>query len=504
MKHRQASKSFFDKSQLIYQSTYLSFIDETDDNKQKRIARFKTDVESFVDYYLPHYATAKSADFHLKLAKQVKTDKTCKILIRWGRGLAKSVWADVVIPLWLWTQNDIKYMVIVGNNLDKAKILLSDLQAEFTQNQRLINDFGLQHLHGSWEDGYFRTKNGFVAKALGMGQSPRGLRLQNQRPDYIVCDDLEDKETTRNPARQNTIVQWIEQDLLPTMDGDTRRYLHPNNNFAPRSIQQELHLKHTNWTLNQVDAYNPTNYQPAWGEKYNAQYYIEIENEIGLLAASAEYNNIPHIEGKIFTLEQIQYTKLPRLDHFRIICGFWDIAYAGNKNSDYNAVRVWGLYKNEFYYIDSFVAQTEMNKAVLWIIDFQKSLPDNVVIHWRYEAQFWNKEVERTISDAEILHNCRLNISKTETPRTKKYDRILSLQPIYQNSRIYYNEAKKNHNYTIIGLQQLLAIEPNYKTHDDAPDADQQAISFLTKYITNNQTKLTTGNFTKNAARKFC
>ncbi|MBV5336896.1 MAG: hypothetical protein J0653_02595, partial [Deltaproteobacteria bacterium] len=90
--------------------------------------------------------------------------------------LAKSVWADVIIPLYLWINDDIGYMVIVGNTETHAKILLSDLQAEFEANSKLIHDFGEQKLMGSWEDGYFQTKNGFLCKAFGMRQSVRGLR----------------------------------------------------------------------------------------------------------------------------------------------------------------------------------------------------------------------------------------------------------------------------------------------------------------------------------------
>lgn len=503
MKYSEAHKAYQQRSKHIYESTYNIFENESESDKNKRLARLKKDVKYFVEYYLPHYATAESADFQLKLAKQVKIDRTCKIIVRWGRGLAKSVWADVVIPLWLWIQDDIHYMVIVGNNLDKAKILLSDLQAEFESNQRLIDDFGEQMKHGSWEDGYFRTENGFIAKALGMGQSPRGLRLQSQRPDYIVCDDLEDKDIARNPARQNQIVQWIEMDLLPTMDGGTRRYLHPNNNYAPRTIQEELRKKHSDWTLNQVDAYDNVTYEPAWGAKYSKDYYKEIEKEIGVLAARAEYNNQPHIEGKIFTEKQIQWAKLPRIDLFRIIVGFWDVAYAGTETSDYNAVRVWGLYNNDFFYIDSFVQQSKMKAAIEWMADFQDQLPDNVIVHWRFEAQFWNDEVKRTIKDVETAMNLNLNIVKTDTNRTKKYDRILSLQPMYQNGRIYYNQYKKNHNSTIIGLQQLYGIEPNYKTHDDAPDADVYAIDFLSKYIRTNSQPARTGKFKRNIKRKI-
>lgn len=471
--------------------------------QQARKEQAKKDVGVFVNYYLPHYATSKSAWFHIRFANLIRRYPVLLILLRWARGHAKSVWADVIIPLWLWINDDIHYMVIVGNNYDKAKILLSDLQAEFEANERLKHDWGAQSMRGSWEDGYFRTKNGFVAKALGMGQSPRGLRLGAQRPDYIVCDDLEDKDTVKNPQRQDEMVTWIEQDLLGTMDGPVRRFIVANNNPFVRSIQEELHIKHPDWKLDQVDAYDPVTYEPVWKEKYDAQYWKDIEQERGILAAHAEYLNKPFIKGKIFTAGQIQWGPLPHLNHFKAIAGHWDVAYAGHKDSDYNAVRVWGVKGTDFWYIDSFVRQTKMRAALEWMVAFQRSLPATVSVHWRFESQFWNDEVKRTIKEVEEKHNISLAIVKVDTPKTKKYDRILTLQPYYQNGRIYYNDAKKSHNDTQTGLQQLLGIEPGYRTHDDAPDADQQCIVWLSKHTSRSANTNRAGKMTKNKKRKI-
>jgi hypothetical protein len=330
---------------------------ETKREQQERIARAKVDVKYFVETYLKHYATAESADFHVYLASYVKRHKTAKVLVRWGRGLAKSVWCDTIIPLWLWLQDDIHFFIIVGNNFDKAKKLLGDMQAEFEANQLLIHDFGEQITSGSWEKGDFRTKNGFIAKALGMGQSPRGLRVGAQRPDYIVCDDLEDKDTSKNPQRQMEVVIWIEQDLLPTMDSATRRYLHPNNNPFPVSIQGLLEERHPKWKLHRIDACPGAARLPRWAAKYAKNYYAELETELGTLALEAEYNNNPHAEGAVFKDEFVIWDKTPHINHYNHLLAYWDVAYSDAKTADYNAVKVWGLKGVRFYLVNAFVRQ---------------------------------------------------------------------------------------------------------------------------------------------------
>lgn len=481
---------------------------ESKKEQEARIKRAKKDFAYFVETYLLHYITdyetgkiIKSPDFHITFAKKVKREKRIKAIMRWARAHAKSVLADLFIPLWLWINDDIRYMVIIANNEDKAKILLSDLQAEFSANELLKYDFGEQHKHGNWERGYFSTKNGFIAKAIGMGQDVRGLRMKSRRPDYITADDLEDKDTLKNPKRQDEVAKWLLTAVIPTTDGFRSRFLVANNLFAPRMIQTVLEEETTGWHINQVNAYNPVTYEPIWKAKYTADYWHNIEKELGTINANAEYNNTPHIEGKIFKEEQIQWRKLPRLNQFKKIVGHWDIAYAGTKTSDYNAVRVWGLYKFDFIYIDSFVRQTKMKAAVQWMVQFQKRLPNTVRITWRFESQFWNDEVKRTIKEVEDEEGIKLNLIKVDTPKGKKYDRMESMQPYYQNGRPYYNEDKKAHKDTQTGLQQLYGIEPGYRTHDDAPDADEQAIRYLETFIRTSNFKPRTGKMKKNSKR---
>ncbi len=478
---KQALARYREKLGLIRTGNAIN-PNETKDEQQARIERAKKDFAFAVKTYFPHYADAPTPDFHVRLAKQVKRDPLCRILVRWGRGLAKSVVCDTLIPIWLWMNNEKVFMVIVGNSLDKAEKLTSDCQAEFEANPLLCHDFGMQKLEGSWTYGDFMTKDGrFIAKSLGMGQSPRGLRVGSQRPNLIIPDDLEDKDTSRNPKRQDEVVAWIERDLIPCMDGSTRRYLHPNNDPWPRSIQNQLEMKHPKWKVDQVNAYNTTTYVPAWNGKYDNEYYKLVEDDLGAIAARAEYNHEKHTEGKIFTDEMIQWAKPPRIDHFKLIVGFWDVAYSGK--NDYNAIKVWALHGRNFWHLKAFVKQCKMAEAIRFMYDYEASLPSSVIVHWKVEKQFWNDPLKDALFKVEKEKGRPLNIVIVERPRANKYDRMLTMHPYYQNGRIYYDEREIANNDMQTGIAQLKGIEPGYKTHDDSPDADEQAINQLGEYV---------------------
>ncbi|WP_417366873.1 hypothetical protein [Flavobacterium beibuense] len=472
------------KLDLIRAAGSRSINFETPAERRANIERAKKDVKYCVERYFPHYATAECADFHIYWAKKVLKDKSFTGFAKWGRGLAKSVWNNVIIPFWVWLNEGDNYFVLISVSQDRAIRLLEDIRAEFEANPQIIADFGEQKNLGSWDEGLWVTKGGFIGQALGFGQSCRGLRVGAKRPKQYNIDDLETKQTIKNSKRQDEMVEYIEEELLPSMDGDYERLTISNNWFAPEMFVRKLSERHPDWFVHEVKAYDPTTYIPTWKSKYKQNYYKNKEKKMGVSAAHAEYNHEAKLKGgKHFKEEYIQWGKAPRLNHFKVISGHWDIAYAGTPTADFNAVRIWGLKVNDFWLLDCFVKQTKMAEAVKFMCSVQKSLPDTVTILWRAESQFWNDEVKRTIDEVEQAEGVKLNITLNPNKRNKYAKILFELESRYQNGRIFYDERLKSHSDTQKGLQQLYGIEPNYSTKDDAPDADAEAISFLSKHI---------------------
>ncbi|MDR1172282.1 MAG: hypothetical protein LBL24_07510 [Bacteroidales bacterium] len=455
---------------------------ETEAEKRKVVERMKRDPGYLAVKMFPHLCTCESADFQIEFARRVKSNPIFKGYAEWGRGLAKSVWADIIIPVWLWINGETKYMCLVSDTSDRACDLLDDLRAEFEANPILTHYFGEQKTEGYWEKGNFTTQSGFIAKAFGVRQKVRGLRKGRYRPDLWVVDDLETPQSIKNQKIQDDYVKWIERDVIPTMTGMFRRLIGSNNRFASRMVQTLLKERHPKWLFHTVAAYDEATCEPAWKAAYTADFYREQESDMGIIAAHAEYNHKAIPEGKIFSEGQIQWAPLPPLSGFTMIIAHWDIAYSENSTADYNAVRIWGLYNRNYWLIDCYVRQSKMRRAVDWMCDRQRMYMHEVKIYWQYEAQFWNDEVNRTVYEAETEHGLSLNLVKRETPHIKKLMRLVSMQPYYQNGRIYYSEALKSSHDSQMGIRQLTGIEPGSSEHDDSPDADQQAIESLEQY----------------------
>jgi phage terminase large subunit-like protein len=451
----------------------------------ERIRRSKEDVVYMVKTYLPHYATADCAPYQVEAANDIANDPLIKEFEEWFRGGAKSVWCNVITPLWLWIRGEEVFQCLLSDSVERAEELLADVQAELEGNPLLIHDFGEQRCEGNWEFGNFSTiDQRFIGKSFGIKKKIRGVRIKHRRPNLWVIDDLETPDTISNVKRMRKQADQIERDVIPTMTGKIRRMLYACNKFARVMTQTILQERHPDWKVRQVKAYDKVTYKPAWPAMYSAEYYMQQEKDMGILAAYAEYLHETKLEGSIFSEEQINWSKLPSLLDFKMIIAHWDIAYTDNENSDYNAIKVWGLIDNNFWLIDCYVKQSKMKQAVIWLCEFKKKIPQGVNLLMQYESQFWNGEVQRNIDEAEEEYSINLNLVKLNTPKVNKLMRMITMQPYYQNSRIYYNEALKSHSDTQVGIMQLCSVEEGSTEHDDSPDADQQAISKLELYST--------------------
>lgn len=479
----KAVKEYLEKVRQARLTGGLINQDETLLQKQARIKRAKEDVAYFVREYLPHFAICESADFHIAFAREVRYNPLFKGYAEWGRGLAKSVWLDVIIPLWLWINDETHYFCIVSDTFDRACDLLEDLRAEFEGNERLKYDFGPQHNPGFWEKGSFVTTSGFIAKAFGAKQKVRGLRKGARRPDLWSIDDLETPQSIKNNKIQDAYAEWIESDVLPTMTGSHRRLMGANNRFADRMVQTILKDRHPDWHWDLVKAYDPVTYEPRWKAMYTPGFYMQQEKDMGILAAHSEYNHVPFVKGRIFKPEMIHWGKLPDLHSMNAIVAHWDVAYAGSSTSDFNACKIWGRHIKNFWLIDCFVKQSKMKLCVQWMcmkqLEFKKQ---GITVFWLFEAQFWNDEVERIISECQMESGVELLLTQTPRRTTAKLLDLLSMHPYYQNGRIFYNEQLKANPDMQVGMKQLFAVEPGMTEHDDSPDADQQAIKQLELY----------------------
>lgn len=468
-------------------------VNETPVDKDRRIARLRKNYGEFCQYYFPHYLTLKdkttgkpirlvpNAPFHNAAANKIKSTPNLKAVFKWPRAHAKSTHMDIFVPLWLMFQEMplIHFMVIVGKSEDSAIRLLSDIQAELEYNKRLIADFGEQKNNGSWLAGEFKTSSGIKFLGCGRGQSPRGLRDRESRPDYIVIDDLDDDELCRNERRVREMTDWVLTALFGALDVGRGRFIMVGNLIAKTSVLANISKKKGIYlsTVYAVDK----NGEPAWKDKWTKEEAQEYADFVGYRAWNREMMHNPILEGTIFRQEWIKYKKiLPLHKYDRIIC-YTDPSFKSTKSNDYKASRVWGKKGKELHLIDCYVRQDTVGGMVRWLYNFHESLPENVAVSYYMEANFMQDTILDEFTAEGDIRGYQLPITADKRKKPEKIARIESVSPLWERGFVFYNEALKDSADMQTGIEQTLALERGSTVHDDAPDADEGAIYLLQK-----------------------
>ena len=197
---------------------------------EDRKKRLEADNEAWFHYYFAQYYTCEPAGFHKKRHGVLWGTTAGMRSGAWSRELAKSARAMMeIIKLALTRQ--VRNVLLISNSQDNAGRLLLPFMANMEENQRIIQDYGTQKKPGSWETGEFTCQCGCSFRAIGAGQSPRGTRNKNFRPDFILIDDIDTDEECRNPERIKAKWKWLEEALIPTMSVSGRYRVLFNGNI---------------------------------------------------------------------------------------------------------------------------------------------------------------------------------------------------------------------------------------------------------------------------------
>lgn len=458
---------------------------ETERSRLERIERVRKDFSFFVQYYFPHYCTnpvtgvvTPSAKFHIDAAKKILRERNLVAVFEWARGHAKSTHMDIMIPMWLkcQKQREINMMVLVNKSEEGADKLLGDLQAELQYNQRYIRDFGTQYNAGNWQEGEFTTQDGCSFIALGRGQSPRGLRNRNFRPDYIVIDDLDDDQMCNNEERVKLAFNWVKEALFGSFGANGGRFIMVGNLIHKNSVLAKVAQTKSVY-VSRVNVYDHEG-KPSWPELWTPELIRQKEEFMGYRAFQKEYMNNPITEGAVFRSNWIQWKRMLPLREYAELVLYVDPSFKPTTKNDYKAAKLWGKTKGgELHQIKAFCRQTTVVEMVRWLYDLYEWIRDsNAVATFYMEANFMQDIILDEFVTEGKARGYQLPIVPDKRKKPDKFQRIEAVSPLWERGLVFYNEREQKNPDMQTGLEQTLAFEKGMSGHDDGPDADEGAI----------------------------
>ena len=179
----------------------------------------------FFQLYLTHYLNYPFAWFHKQMFEISEDPSVNFAAIIAFRGAGKSTILNLSFALWaVLGQPQRKFVIIASKSMAQAKAHLKNIKHELENNDLLINDFGQLLNKKTNRNSSIIEIDKFEAiiMATSTAKSLRGLRHGTNRPDLIICDDLEDNESEKNERERNSIYQWFVNEIMSSRSVNTK------------------------------------------------------------------------------------------------------------------------------------------------------------------------------------------------------------------------------------------------------------------------------------------
>lgn len=332
--------------------------------------------EPWLKELFPNVFTAPFATRHAEFWDWLETVqpgiKPAPFFAIWPRGGAKTTNAEAG-TVRLGAKEVRRFCLYVRSVQDKANESIQNIGAMLESKQvekyyprlssRKIGKYGNSK---GWRVDMLRCTNGFSVVALGLDAAIRGIKIEEYRPDFIILDDIDDKDDS--PETITKKIDRLTTSILPAGSPDCA-VLGIQNLMHSRSIFKQIADETAEFLYErQVSGpypaikgleyeqkpdgkgYRITAGTATW-EGQNLVICEQQMNEWGLTAFLQEsQHEVDNIKGGMYDHLEYRYCNWSEVpDLVRIVC-FVDPAVTETDQSDSYAIQVDGIAQNDDIY----------------------------------------------------------------------------------------------------------------------------------------------------------
>lgn len=395
----------------------------------------------------------------------------------WARGGAKTTSAECAVVR-LGAKGVRKFVLYVRGTQDKANETVSNIAALLEANKieryyphlgnRMLGKYGQSK---GWRANMLRCANGFSVVGIGLDAAVRGIKIEGDRPDLIIFDDIDDREDTE--ATVNKKIRTITRRILPAGSGNVavavvQNLIHPNSivsklvngkvDFLVNRIISGPHpaikdLQYKSVAENGIIKYKIIGGIPTW-KGQNKEICQKQIDTFGIRSFLLEsQHEIEEIEGALWTMETIDRDRVSECPPLKRIFVGVDPSVTNNKDSDETGIIIAGQgINNHFYTIDDVSLHGTPHEWATAVIDaYRKYKADRVV----GEANNGGDLVELNIKAVDK----NIDFKKVHASRGK----LIRAEPI----ATLYSQGKVHHVGAFPALEkQMCTYVPGQKSPD--------------------------------------
>jgi len=478
-------------------------------------------------------------DFHRKLSGILDSvsnrNRTARIAWAASRGAAKSAYLSNAFPTHEVVFRKRKMILIISETNAGSKKFVKWISGQLKYNLKLREDFGellSEHKQRNEKDSEeaFLTFTGIKVEATSLGTQIRGFRNGAQRPDLILLDDLESRDSNNTAELRQKAKDWLNQDLMPAYDPTQTAIIFMGTIVHADSLLNYVLNERHDFIKNKFPAilsypkrmdlwaeferiykeYEPTKEEIEAVEMAqeemmtpNAQaamrFYMEHKEEMdegaevlwparfpiyslfmervnfGSKAFNTEYMNNPiDEESQIFNPDRFTYYEPSQMNftHKDYYIGMGlDFAMGKKERGDYSALITVAKHKQtgKIYIIDAFIERLHPDKFLEVILDrVREYQPDLIGAESQMAQEYFVDHLKQALEYVGYPAHTRV---KKIYQRQRKELRIEATLPDIEAGKIVFNRA-----HTRL-LEQYEQFGTN--AHDDGPDATTIAIDVV-------------------------
>ncbi|MFL1672188.1 phage terminase large subunit [Paenibacillus dendritiformis] len=476
-------------------------------------------------------------DFHRKLSRILDSvsnvNRTARIAWAASRGHAKSAYLSNAFPVHEIAYRKRRMILIISETNAGSKKFIKWVAGQLKYNAKLREDFGellyeKKTMNEKDSEEAFLTTSGAKMEATSLGMQIRGFRNGAQRPDLILLDDLESRDSNNTPELRQKAKDWLNQDLMPAYDPTQTAIIfmgtlvHHDSllnyvlkerkdfvkNSFPAIIKQpertdlwaeferiykeyepsEEEISAIEDAEDETDAPNvraalaffeshreemEKGAEVLWPSRFPIQFLILEKMNYGNKAFNTEFQNNPiDEESQIFKPERFKYyDSSMKFDHSDYYIGMGIDFAMGKQRGDYSAIVTTAKHKKlgHIYVVDAFGARIHPDEFMRVIVDkVMQYQPDSIAAEAQMAQEFFVHKLKQELQTKGYPARNRV---KEIHQRTRKELRIEAMLPDIENETIRFN---RDH---ALLLEQFERYGSRW--HDDLPDAMEMSISSL-------------------------
>lgn len=375
-------------------------------------------------------------DFHVNIIRAWHSEHP-RVLIKAFRGAAKSTIAEeAIIVQALFRQ--FRNGIILGETVERAIERLRAIKHEFETNPIIEQLFG-NMVGPTWTETKIILANGVIIQAFGRGQSLRGSKHLDFRPDRAFGDDIENEESVATEEAIAKCMRWLMSVVIPALDPTATVRIN-GTPLHPKSVIEQLSMQ-PNW---QVQTY-PIEFADAetgasvaaWPSRFPLSW---ITTERGVYQKLGLHDNFEQefmcraedLSMKSFTAEMFRVE--PQIKTWQAVYAMYDPARTVKSSSASTGVAVWSWINNRLIVWDAY--------GVMWkpdeiIADMFRLDEEFAPVTIGVERDGLEEFILQPLRQEQLRRSYSIPIRPLRAPKSK-LDFIKGLQPFFKAREIIF------------------------------------------------------------------